>query len=84
MVAGELLDRKSQVETDSELLVLRLDIDTEANVEIPIPSNMNALVYVLDGSLSIDETELTDKDMGILENGELLKFRPIRIQGLLF
>lgn len=69
VVTGELGGKKGVIKTESPLFLLRLEFDKEAKTEIPIPDNFNALVYVLNGKLKLNNTtSIETKDMAWLNN----------------
>lgn len=61
VVAGNFKGAKGKIETYSPLLTLRIDIKKNGKIELPIPANYNAVLYQLDGSLKINNEELTSK-----------------------
>jgi len=64
VVAGEFKGKSSKISTYSPLQILRLEVEKDGEIEIPIPENYNALVYLLDGSLTINKSETANqKDM---------------------
>lgn len=68
LVAGELYGHQGKVQPYSDLLVLRLDFEPGGKVSIPLPQNFNALVYQLDGALTINNTPTKAKDLTLFNN----------------
>jgi len=64
LIAGEFMGQKGKIKANSPLLVLRLDIEKDGKMKIPIPENYNSFIYQLDGNLLINTTEKTQaKDL---------------------
>jgi len=55
VVTGEVNGLNGPVVTKSPLIVLRLHFKKDGQLIIPVPKEYNALLYQLDGSLSIGE-----------------------------
>lgn len=68
VVSGEYKGTKGVAPTYSPQLLLRGEIQQGGHLNIPIPESFNALIYVLNGNLEIDEKILKTKDMGILRH----------------
>ncbi|NNC95305.1 MAG: pirin family protein [Chitinophagales bacterium] len=63
VVAGKFQDKSSPLRSLTPMLVLRIDYTEGGEIEIPLPSDFNALLYQLDGTLDVNGTEASDKDM---------------------
>lgn len=64
LIAGKFAELEGPVNTYSPLLILRLNLKKNTQVEFPIRENFNALVYQLDGYLEFNnEKEGTDKQL---------------------
>jgi hypothetical protein len=61
VVAGEVHGIKGPIDTKSPLIVLRLHFKKDGQLSIPVPKEYNALLYQLDGSLSISEERKNTK-----------------------
>ena len=69
VVAGSLKGVEGKIDTYSPLLTLRLDIKKGGKIDIPIPTNYNAFLYQLDGSLKINNSkETVGKDLTWFNN----------------
>lgn len=68
VVSGDYKGTKGIAPTYTPQLLLRGHIGIEGEVNIPIPSTYNALIYVLEGSLVVDEKKVMTKDMAVLAN----------------
>ncbi len=55
IVAGEFSNTKSNIETYTPLTILRFEIQEGGEMEIPLPENYNAFIYILDGELTINK-----------------------------
>lgn len=78
IVSGELEGVKGAVETYTPQLLLRGTIAKDDKVEIKVPTNYNALLYLLDGSLKLGEQTANAKDMIVFDNNK----ETITIKGL--
>jgi quercetin 2,3-dioxygenase len=54
VVAGEVLGKKGVVPTLSPVNAATLEIERDGKIEIPIPQDFNAFLYLLSGKISID------------------------------
>ncbi len=64
VVAGDFQGTTSSIDTYSPMLILRLEVEQDGEMSIPIPENYNALLYLLDGSLEVNQQqEANEKDM---------------------
>lgn len=57
VVSGEFAGQTGPVPFMTPILALRIEANEGGDLQIPIPDNYNALVYVLDGELSINGGE---------------------------
>lgn len=63
VVAGEHGLEKGPIHPDSDVLILRMDVQTGGTKAIEVPENFNALIYILDGSVKINEQEIGGKQL---------------------
>ncbi|PCJ64100.1 MAG: nuclease PIN [Bacteroidetes bacterium] len=68
IVSGIFKGVKGAAPTYSPQLLLRGELQKNGEVEIPITSSFNTLVYVLEGSLKTGDGQLLTKDMGVYNN----------------
>lgn len=69
VVAGDLNGTTGPISTYTPMLVLRLEIKKGGKTIIPIPEDYNAFIYQLDGSLIINNENITAvKDLSWLNN----------------
>jgi len=80
VVAGEFLGKQGPIETHSQLLNLRLDLQAGGKMDIPLPSDYNAILYPLDGVLKLNgERAINAKDMTVFEmDGEGIHVEAIK------
>ncbi|PWJ34176.1 pirin family protein [Sediminitomix flava] len=55
VVAGQFNEIEGKIEHPSPLNVFRLDMDTDGEVELDVPEGYQALMYILDGELEVNE-----------------------------
>ncbi|MEM7161731.1 MAG: pirin family protein [Bacteroidota bacterium] len=63
LVAGELNDKRAEIDTYSQMTVLRLDMEKDGILNIPLDSQFNALIYVLDGEVQLQGQIARDRDL---------------------
>jgi len=64
IIAGNFKGIQSTIKTLSPLLVLSLEIETNGELNIPIPEKFNALLYLLNGEIQINSENIChEKDM---------------------
>lgn len=64
LIAGYLDNKKGPIKTETELFLLRLEMEAGGKMEIPIPKGYNALVYQLDGKMKVNgSSETKAKDL---------------------
>lgn len=63
VVAGQYAGVKGAAPTLSPMTLLRGEVKKEAHINIDLPADFNTLFYLLDGSLKINDQEVTAKDM---------------------
>ncbi len=69
VVAGEFKGINAVIDTYSPLLILRLNLKKGAKMDIPIPEEYNAFLYILDGELTINnKSKAKTKDLVWFEN----------------
>lgn len=60
LVAGSFENIHSKIDTYSPLLILRIEVEENGKMKLPIPISFNTFMYVLDGSLLINNNELAE------------------------
>jgi redox-sensitive bicupin YhaK (pirin superfamily) len=76
VVTGNYKGTEGAVSTYTPQLLLRGELEKDGEVELPVPSTYNALIYVLEGGLKIDNEILLTKDMVVLNNdGDAVKLK---------
>jgi len=69
VVAGDFIGKKGPVEFMSDVMALRIEAEADGDMQVPIPKNFNALIYVLDGKVKLNGThDLGNKDMAWFAN----------------
>ena len=63
VVAGEHENIKGPIKPHSDVLVLRINLEKGGQKEVEIPENFNALIYMLDGSIKINEQVISGKQL---------------------
>jgi redox-sensitive bicupin YhaK (pirin superfamily) len=76
VVAGETLGKTGPIELMTPMLIMRFEIGKGGGMEIPIPKNFNALLYLLDGKAEINGARHAGgKDLVWFKNdGESISF----------
>lgn len=77
VVAGETLGKTGPIDLVTPMLVMRFDIEKGGKMEVPIPENFNALLYLLDGKAEINgERHAGGKDLVWFKNdGKTISFK---------
>ena len=69
VVAGETLGETGPIELMTPMLVMRFEIGKGGKMEVPIPKNFNAILYLLDGKAEINgERHAGGKDLVWFKN----------------
>ena len=68
VIAGEQFGLKGAIEPQTPMLLLRGTTSGAAEIKHEIPSDFNALIYVLDGDFLMDGKEVGDRQMVWLNN----------------
>ena len=69
VVAGETLGKTGPIELMTPMLVMRFEIGIGGKMEVPIPKNFNATLYLLDGKVEINgERHAGGKDLVWFKN----------------
>ena len=69
VVAGETLGKTGPIELMTPMLVMRFEIGKDGEMEVPIPENFNAILYLLDGKLEVNgERHAGGKDLVWFQN----------------
>ncbi len=84
--AGEVLGVKGGIPTPSEVNAATISIKKDGRLEIPIPGDFNAFLYLLNGKISIDGYGLTDALNAVLfaRDGEGVAFTALEDSTILF
>ena len=85
VIAGEFKGHVSPIETYSPMTILRIDLDENATVEIPIPKEYNCQLYLLDGQVLINENQVVEKRSLVVfnSNDEQFKIKGIKATRML-
>ncbi len=67
VVSGNYKGTKGAAPTYSPQLLLRGEIEKDGVLSIPVPKHYNTILYLLDGSITVDGKELGRKDMAIFQ-----------------
>ncbi len=70
LVAGELMGKKGKITPHSDLLAIRLEIEKDGEINIPVPKEFNAFIYQLNGNTIINNKEIGDKELVWFENND--------------
>lgn len=68
VASGKILDAQGIIDTQSPLITARLSAQAGGHMEIPLPESYSALLYVLDGEISVNGTTASNKEMIWFEN----------------
>ncbi len=68
VVAGKLKGVKGPIEPHSPMTLLRMTGKDSGTITIDIPSEYNALFYVLDGSVSVDDKVVDAQQLAVFEH----------------
>lgn len=68
LVAGEQKEIKGPVQAHSELIIMRVNAQNGGNETYHIPKDYNALIYLLDGTISINDQEIEGKNLIHFDN----------------
>jgi quercetin 2,3-dioxygenase len=63
VVSGEFKSSMGPVKGNSRLLTIRINAKAGGKMTLPVPKDFNALIYLLDGELSISGKTVSSKDM---------------------
>lgn len=63
VVAGSYKDVTGPAKTYSPQVLLRVETEEESKILIPLPPSFNTLIYILNGSLVVNDRAVSDKDM---------------------
>lgn len=84
VVCGELKNVKGPIPTLTPLNAATIHAEAGAEIEIQIPSTHNAFLYLLDGYVHINNTEITGKNFIAFErSGDTIHFKTIEATRLL-
>ncbi len=69
VITGEINGVEGPITTFSPMLILNMRIEKDSNLSLKVPGNFNALIYILDGELSTNTSEIyNDKTMLLFNN----------------
>ena len=68
VVTGTLKHETGPLLGNSSLLTLRIDAQRDGTISLPVPSDYNALIYLLDGALNLNDKAVKAKDMVVFAN----------------
>ena len=68
VVAGKLNETLGPVETKSPMLMLRIMAQNKGMETISVPTEMNSMLYVLNGSVNVNNSEITSRHLVVFEN----------------
>lgn len=75
LVAGQYKDVKGPADTFTPITAMMIHAEAGATFSMPLPAAHHALVYVLDGQLDVQGTEIDALHMGIWnEDGDAISF----------
>ncbi len=63
IIAGEYAGIEGGIKSLTPLLILRLSLMPDGKVVIPVPKSYNSLLYLLDGSVQLEDKEVFGKEM---------------------
>ncbi len=70
LITGEIEDKKGIVNTYSPQLLVRAAFETDGVYNFELPLDFNALIYVLDGNLTVNGKQVGEKEMAVFsQNG---------------
>lgn len=67
VIAGEILGTKGPAQTYTPILALHIIVQPGGQVEIPIPDDYNAGIYITEGAGEISGKEISAKNLAILD-----------------
>jgi redox-sensitive bicupin YhaK (pirin superfamily) len=73
VIAGEALGAKAVIETRTPIAYLHWMLSPGASVDVPIPPEHAAYVYVFEGSIRVGDREVRDGQLAILGDGDSVK-----------
>lgn len=89
IVSGSLNGKKGPIQSETEVLALRMEFKTGAEEDVNYPENYNGFMYLLDGKAVVNGKEVSDKNIVFFGNeGENISikatenFRAILLAGL--
>ena len=77
LIAGEFLGEKSPLPVFSPLFYLTCDLKSGAQVNLPIPHGQEAAVYLVDGSIDVNEMSLSSLDLCCTEDDSSVSIHAI-------
>ena len=84
VIAGETLGAKAVIETRTPISLLHWIFAPGASVDVPVPPDHAAYVYVFEGAVRIARREVKDGQMAILGDGNIVRLEAAeRAQALL-
>ena len=74
VVAGEALGAKAVIETRTPISFLHWSFSAGASVDVPLPAEHAAYVYVFDGKLRIGDRSVNEGQLAVLGDGDSVHF----------
>jgi redox-sensitive bicupin YhaK (pirin superfamily) len=74
VIAGEALGAKAVIETRTPIAFMHWILEPGASVDVPLPENYAAYVYVFAGKLRIGDREVKDGQLALLGDGASVHF----------
>jgi redox-sensitive bicupin YhaK (pirin superfamily) len=73
VVAGEALGQKAVIETRTPISYLHWSFEPGAQVDVPLPADHAAYVYVFAGALRVDGQAVRDGQLALLGDGDVVR-----------
>jgi redox-sensitive bicupin YhaK (pirin superfamily) len=73
VIAGEALGAKAVIETRTPISYLHWTLEPGAQVDVPLPAEHAAYVYVFKGALRVDGKLVQDGQLALLGDGDLVR-----------
>jgi redox-sensitive bicupin YhaK (pirin superfamily) len=86
LFSGELLGLKGPIPSYTQVNAATIYLKAGGQIEVPVPADHNAMIYLLDGSVSIDGYGLTEGLNAVLfkKDGESIAFKALKDTRVLF
>jgi len=73
VLAGESMGCKTTVATHTPIMYLDFTLETGSSHLQDVPSGWSAFIYVLEGSVNVDNTKVKSHNTAVLEDGDFIK-----------